>query len=80
MGPLKVCVWHGLKRSVKDVSIPWRTRNNMLPVIAGVMSPDLMFAKRSINLINSAMFSSNIVIKTITGMGMASCHSRIGAT
>ena len=30
-----------------------------------------MFAKRSINFINSAMFSNNIVIKTVTGMGMA---------
>ena len=51
----------------------------MLPIIAGVMSPDLMFAKRSINFINSAMFHNNIVLKTITGMGMTSCHSRIGA-
>ena len=34
------------------------------------MYPDLMFAKCSINFINSAMFSNNIVIKTITGMGM----------
>ena len=59
--------------------IPWRTHNNMLPIIAGVMSPDLMFAKRSINFINYSMFSNNIVIKTITRMGMASCHSRIGA-
>ena len=47
----------------------------MLPIIAGVMSTDLMFAKRSINLINTAMFSNNIVIKTITRMGMASCYS-----
>ena len=30
--------------------IPWRTHNNMLSMIAGVMSPDLLFAKRNNNI------------------------------
>ena len=47
-------------------------------MIAGVMSSDLLFAKLSINFINSAMIYNNIARKTITAMGLASCHSRIG--
>ena len=79
MGPLEVCVRHGVKRSVEYGVFHRGLIIIMLPIIAGVMSPDLMFAKHSINFINSAMFSNNIVIKTITRMGMASCHSGIGA-
>ena len=59
--------------------IPWKTNNNILSMIAGVMYPDLLFTKRSINFINRAMSSNNIVTKTITVVGMASYHSRMCA-
>ena len=51
----------------------------MLPNTAGVMSPEFMFAKRCINLINNAIHSNNHIVKTIFGIGISSCHSIIGA-
>ncbi len=32
--------------------VPWRTHNNMLPHLAGLIDPELWFAKRCIKCIN----------------------------
>ncbi len=57
--------------------IPWRTHNNMLAHIAGVMNPEYWFAKRCIKFVNMAINSSKATVKTISGMGMYDNHSII---
>lgn len=59
--------------------VPWRTHNNMLAHIAGVMDPEFFFAKRSIKFIEAALDSKNVTVKTISNMGRHGTHSIMGA-
>ena len=52
-------VWH----------IPWTTHCNMLAHVAGVMDPELWFAKRCMKFIKIALMSGNHTVKTISNMG-----------
>ena len=58
--------------------IPWTTHSNLLPHLAGVMPPELSFAKRSISFIRLLLNSENKVVRMITGMGLCGPHSFIG--
>ena len=60
--------------------VPWTTHNALLPHIAGVMPPELAFAKRSIKFINKLLISDNLTVKTITGMAINSNKSFIGSS
>ncbi len=50
--------------------VPWRTHNNMLPHLAGMIDPELWFAKRCIKFISICMKSDNNTVKTISMMGV----------
>ncbi len=39
--------------------VPWRTHNNMLPHLAGMIDRELWFAKRCIKFISMCMKSDN---------------------
>ncbi len=39
--------------------VPWKTHNNMFPHLAGMIDPELWFAKRCIKFINMCMKSDN---------------------
>ena len=69
--------WHVVVRRVWRV--PWRTHCNFLPHLAGVMPPELSFAKRAIAFSNSCINSKNKVVNMITGMGRYGKHSILGA-
>ena len=58
--------------------VPWTTHSNLLPHLAGVMPPELAFAKRTISFIRLLLNSNNQVVRTITGMGLCGSHSIIG--
>ena len=77
MNPLFVA-WRMAVRRVWRV--PWTTHNVLLPHIAGVMPPELSFAKRSIKFINKLLISDNLTVKTITGMAINSNKSFIGSS
>ncbi len=62
-------VWH----------LPWRTHNNMLAHVAGVMEPELWFAKGCIKFIKMALISENITVCTISNMGQYSSNLIMGA-
>ena len=59
--------------------VPWRTHCNLLPHIAGVIPPELSFAKRAISFTKLLLNSNNKTVKMITGMGLYGKHSIIGA-
>ena len=59
--------------------IPWRTLNIMLPHIAGVMDPELWFARRCIKFIDTCLTSDNNTVKTISMMGVNGLYSVLGA-
>ena len=59
--------------------VPWRTHCNILPHLAGVMSPELNFAKRAISFAKLLSKSNNKVVNMITGMGLYGKHSILGA-
>ncbi len=50
----------------------------MLPLISGVMDPELWFAKRSINFLNVALNSSGQNVKWISNMGHFRTYSIMG--
>ncbi len=50
----------------------------MLPLIAGVMDPELWFAKRRINFLNMALNSSSQNVKLISNMGRFGTYSIMG--
>ena len=54
--------------------VPWTTHSNLLPHLAGVMPPELAFAKRTISFIRLLLNSNNKVVRTITGMGICGSH------
>ena len=59
--------------------IPWRTHCDLLPHLAGVMAPELSFAKRAIAFTNSCLESNNNTVKMISGMGRYGNHSIFGS-
>ncbi len=56
--------------------VPWRTHNNMLPHLAGMIYPELWFAKRCIKFISMFMKSDN---NTISMMGANGLYYVLGA-
>ena len=63
----------------RDWRIPWRTQCIMLPYIAEVVDPKLMFDKRCIKFINNATNSCNTIVNTISNTGLYSSYSTMGA-
>ena len=59
--------------------VPSTTHCNLLPHIAGVMPPELTFAKRAISFTNLLLRSDNKTVNMITGMGLYGKHSILGA-
>ncbi len=43
--------------------VPWRIHNNMLSHVAGMIDPELWFAKRCIKLISMCIKSDNNTVK-----------------
>ena len=67
------------RSSIKKVwRIPWTTHSNMLPLLAGVLPPDLMFEKRAIGFINKLLKSENKTVQMITGMAIYGTNSVLG--
>ncbi len=58
--------------------VPWTTHCNLLPNLAGVMDPELWFSKRCIKFIKMALNSDNIIVRTITNVGLNGTHSIMG--
>ncbi len=58
--------------------VPWTTHCKLLPHLANCMDIELCFSRRCMRFIKMAMNSSNIVVKTITNMGIYSLHSVMG--
>ncbi len=58
--------------------VPWTTHCNLLPHLAGVMDPELWFSKRCIKFIKMALNSNNIIVRTITNVGLNGTHSHMG--
>ncbi len=48
--------------------VPWRTHNNMLAHIAGVMDSEFFFEKRCITFIKMALVGENCTERTISNM------------
>ncbi len=48
---------------LRDWRGPWRTPNNMLPHLAGMIDPELWFAKRCIKFISMCMKSHNSAVQ-----------------
>ncbi len=59
--------------------VPWRTHNNMLPHLAGMIDPELCFAKRCIKFIGMCMKSDNNTVKTISMIGVNGLYSGLCA-
>ncbi len=55
--------------------IPWTTHCNLLPHLAGGMDLELWFSKRCINFIKMTLNSDNIIVRTITNVGLIRTHS-----
>ncbi len=51
----------------------------MLPHLAGMIDPELWFAKRRIKFISMCMKSDNNTVKTISMMGVNGLYSVLGA-
>ncbi len=51
----------------------------MLPHLAGMIDPELWFAKRYIKFISMCMKSDNNTVKTISMMGVSGLYSVLGA-
>ena len=67
------------RRAMRKVwCLPRLTHNNLLPLIADVLPPELMFEKRSIKFINKIINSDNKTVNMITGMGLYGTHSVLG--
>ena len=70
-----MCVQHGVKRSVEYGVF----HGGRILICCQLYSGGNVSGFNVSHFINSAMLSDNIATKTITGMGMASCHSRMDA-
>ena len=72
-------VYKAWRMAVRRVwRVPWRTHCEILPHLAGVMPPELSFAKSAISFTNLLLKSENPVVKMITGMGIYGYHSVLG--
>lgn len=58
--------------------IPWQTHCHLLPYLAGVMDPELWFAKRCLSFVVKAMNSKNYTVAHIAGMARYGAHSVLG--
>ena len=58
--------------------VPWRTHCNLLPHLAGVMAPELWFAKRAINFVELALNNSNSYVRYISNMSVYGAYSIMG--
>ncbi len=59
--------------------VPWRTHNNMLSHLAGMINPELWFPKKCIKFISMCMKSDNNTVKTISMMGVNGLYSVLDA-
>ncbi len=59
--------------------VPWTIHCKLLPHIATLMDIELCFSRRCMRFIKMVMNSSNIVVKSITNMGIYGLHSVMGA-
>ena len=72
-------VYKAWRMAVRKVwRVPWTTHCDLLPHLAGVMPPQLRFAKNAISFLKLLIKSNNNVVKTVTGMGMYGYHSILG--
>ncbi len=60
--------------------VPWRTQNNMLPHLAGMIYPELWFVKRCIKFLSMCMKSDNDTVKTISMMDVNGLYSVLSDT
>ncbi len=58
--------------------VPWKTHNNMLAHIGGLMDSEFFFEKRCIKLIKMGLVSENCTVCTISNMGRYGSHSIMG--
>ena len=58
--------------------VPWTTHSDILPMLAGVMPPNLHFEKRAIKFTNQLLKSKNKTVNMITGMAIYGSHSVLG--
>ncbi len=49
-----------------------------MPHLAGVMDTELWFSRRCIKFIKMALSSDNIIVRTITNVGLNGTHSIMG--
>ena len=67
------------RTAIKKVwRVPWTTHSNILPILAGVMPPNLNFDKRAIKFSNQLLKSKNKTVNMITGMAIHGSHSVLG--
>ncbi len=59
--------------------VPWTTHCKLLPQLANCVDIELWLSRRCMRFIKMAMNSPNIVVKTITNMGIYGLHSVMGA-
>ena len=72
-------VYKAWRMTVRRVwRVPWRTHCDLLPHLAGVIAPELWFAKRAINFVNLCINSSNQFVKTVSKMGLYGSYSTFG--
>ena len=62
----------------KVLGLPRLTHSKLIPLIANVLPPELMFEKRSIKFVNKLLYSKNKTVKMIAGMGLVGTHSVVG--
>ena len=58
--------------------IPWQTHCRLLPHIAGVLPPELWFAKRLVSFVLNGLNSSNTLVAYMFGMSHFGLHSIMG--
>ena len=58
--------------------IPWQTHSRLLPHIAGVMAPELWFARRALSYLKNALNSRNTLVAYIAGMSQFGSYSVMG--
>ncbi len=59
--------------------VPWTTHCKLLSHLANCMDIELWFSRRCMRFIKMAMNLANIVVKTITNMGIYGLHYVTGA-
>ena len=58
--------------------VPWTTHSDLLPHLAGVMPPELSFARNAISFAKLLLRSENPIVKMVTGMGLYGYHFILG--